>query len=1124
MYKCNSFKAEMQEMFCMLNIYYNFGIIVRLIVIYLFCDSNSVLIMRQLLFCILLFFCFANTYPQGVNQLWGMTQGGASEHTGSILSTSATGDNLQLRHEFKYSTAGALPQYMELVEYNNKFYGLTGDGGINDFGVLFEWDPVTDIYIKKHDFATATGRYPYGSLTLNNGKLYGTTQYGGTNSTGVIFEYDPLGDIYTKKIDFDGINGSYPFGRFTEFGGKLYGMTNQGGVNNAGVIFEWDPANNVYTKKIDLSNSLGRSPYGNLLLSGGLFYGMTLSGGASFNGVIFEWNPITNVYTKKIDLTTINGSEPYGSFAEAGGKFYGMTRGGGNNSQGVIFEWDPVTNIYSKKIDLDNNTGNYPYGNLTYYAGSFYGMMYSGGANGNGTLFEWNPATNIYSKKIDLNSLQGTLPKGTLLLYGGKFYGVTEQGGVTASGTLFEWDPSTNIFNKKRNFRHAINGQTPLGSFTPYNNKLYGLSVFGGANDQGVIFEYDLSLETYTKKYDFSNADGKFPRGNLAVYGGKFYGSATQGGSTNEGVLFEWDPLTNVYTKKLDLSNSLGSYPTGYLYLYSGKYYGMTSDGGGGGAIFEWDPVLNVYTKKVNFQGSNGNNPKAGLTFYNGIFYGVTRHGGANSNGVIFEWNPVTNLITKKIDLSVSTGFNPSCNLIMYNNKFYGTTEFGGAGGGVIFEWDPVTNIYTKKFDFSAALGRNPIGSMTLSGGKFYGMAQYGGANGRGVLFEWDPITNIYTTKKDLNGIDGAFPQFNDLVLVQAPVAKGNLVSCQALPTVIIDATNNNTWVPIVDNLGDIAAEINANGNNLGMVSSSLFTKNGACREDNSNRLYLNRNITITPQTQPGSDVSVRLYIRKSELDTLRTAMNSMNQPSGVASINEVEVFKNDDACSSIGSLSAYPLTATSGVYNADYYLQINISSFSSFYFANKLLTVILPVKIKSFAGKKLGYVNELKWEAACNGPVNFVIERSCDGVHFEIIGNRTAIAVDCNQPFYFTDNNPFPKNNYYRLKINEVGGSMNYSSVILLDSDRNFPFQISVKPNIVKGTLVNLELTTEKGGQIELMITDVTGRPILNRQLAIQTGSSNMIVNAPAIASGIYWLYVVGKEGRSNVVRLVKQ
>ena len=39
------------------------------------------------------------------------------------------------------------------------------------------------------------------------------TSYGGQYDYGVIFEYDTLTNTYTKKIDFDGSNmGSHPMG------------------------------------------------------------------------------------------------------------------------------------------------------------------------------------------------------------------------------------------------------------------------------------------------------------------------------------------------------------------------------------------------------------------------------------------------------------------------------------------------------------------------------------------------------------------------------------------------------------------------------------------------------------------------------------------------------------------------------------------------------------------------------------------------------------------------------------------------------------------------------------------------------------------------------------------------
>lgn len=354
-----------------------------------------------------------------------------------------------------------------------------------------------------------------------------------------------------------------------------------------------------------------------------------------------------------------------------------------------------------------------------------------------------------------------------------------------------------------------------------------------------------------------------------------------------------------------------------------------------------------------------------------------------------------------------------------------------------------------------------------------------------------------------------------------SPVAPGNLVSCQVLPGVAINNANKNSWVPVYDSSGNIAVMINANGNILGTVNTSIYTKTGLCREDANYRLYLNRNITITPQNQPSTPVSVRLYILKAELDSLKTAVNSQSQPSGVASINEVDVFKNNDACITVGSNTALPLTATSGTYNSDYYLQVNVSSFSSFYFANKSLTAILPVKIKSFTGKHVGSVHELKWEVDCFDRVVFNVERSADGIHFNSIGIISAEKSDCNKAFYFTDKNRLPGNNYYRLRIADANGTESHSPVVLLNSKS--AVSIRLMNDQRRNAALDIELFTETDAPVEFICTDVTGRILLRRREYVLTGNNRLVIDVGNVAKGIYWVYAVGKEGRSNVLKFVK-
>jgi uncharacterized repeat protein (TIGR03803 family) len=1056
---------------------------------------------------------------QGVFQLWGMTYAGGGDNTGAIFTTNSAGNNFQGRYQFSNLDGGAYPQYSDPIEYNGKFYGMTEQGGINNVGVIFEWDPATNIYTRKIDFNNTNGGFPFGSLTMSNGKFYGMTYQGGTNDVGVIFEWDPATNVYNKKIDLNYTDGEYPYGSLTMSGGKFYGMTQEGGNFGVGVIFEWDPATNVYTKKIDLNYSDGGYPTGNLTLSGGKFYGMTQQGGNFGVGVIFEWDPAINLYTKKIDFDyNTNGGYPIGSLTLNSGKLYGMASQGGVSGGGVIFEWDPATNLYTDKIDFDYTNGGYPLGNLTFSGGSFYGMTYNGGFDGSGVVFEWDPATNVYTKMMDFTNSIGVNPSGSLTLSGGKFYGLTQQGGNAGTGVIFEWDPAINVYTKKIDLNGAnFNGISPYGSLALNGGKFYGTAFQGGSNNVGAIFEWDPATNTYSKKFDFNYPDGGFPKGKLILSGGKFYGMTYNGGSNSVGVIFEWDPATNVYTKKIDLSDADGSYPVGNLTLSDGKFYGMTQQGGnnGAGVIFEWDPATNIYTRKIDLIDADGNYPVSSLTLSEGKFYGMTYNGGSYGAGVIFEWDPATNIYTKKIDLNYTDGGYPSGNLVLNNGNFYGTTEQGGINGaGVIFEWDPATNVYNKKIDFLYADGAYPVGNLTLSGGKFYGMTRNGGDYDAGTIFEWDPASNVYTVKDQLNGTDGGYGAYsNDLVTKPVPVASGTAGSCTGFPDITIDNTNNNIWVPIVDNIGDVVAEIKANGNNLGIVNSSMYINNAAVREDGDKVLYLDRNITLTPAVQPASAVDIRLYIKSAEYLALKNAFNSIAQPSGITTINDIEIFKTADNCLAATDFIVNPVAATPTDWEADYVFTASISSFSSFYFAKSTLAT-LPYTLLEFKGRLLNNDGVLNWKTTDEvNTLSFDIERSTDGRNYSRAGNVVAFDETGVHSYNYTDKNITSLNVpvvYYRLKQIDIDGRFTYSRIVAVSID-NARSIVLFYPNPVINE-ASLTVTVTRPGQLQARIIDNAGRVVKQQQWILSTGSTSLSVDVKGLTKGIYYLELKGE------------
>ncbi|MEP7111369.1 MAG: choice-of-anchor tandem repeat GloVer-containing protein [Ferruginibacter sp.] len=197
----------------------------------------------------------------GNNKLYGMTTYGGSSSNGVIFSFDPTTSGYTVLKVFN-KTDGANPFGSLIQASNGKLYGVTSFGGSSGNGVIFSFDPFTSNYTKLIDFDNTNGAFPQGSLIqASDGKLYGLTFQGGSNNFGVIFSFDPTTSIYLKLKNFDNPNGANPEGSLMQASdGKLYGMTESGGSIGAGVIFSFDPSSLVYTKLIDFDGTNGANP------------------------------------------------------------------------------------------------------------------------------------------------------------------------------------------------------------------------------------------------------------------------------------------------------------------------------------------------------------------------------------------------------------------------------------------------------------------------------------------------------------------------------------------------------------------------------------------------------------------------------------------------------------------------------------------------------------------------------------------------------------------------------------------------------------------------------------------------------------------------------------------------
>jgi uncharacterized repeat protein (TIGR03803 family) len=539
-------------------------------------------------------------------------------------------------------------------------------------------------------------------IQAKNGKLYGLTSGGGKDDYGTLFEYDPLTSTLKTKIEFNGDEkGGLPFGSLMEASdGNLYGVTDGGGANTFGVLFQYNPATEAFTVKISFDENVnGSHPHSTLIqASDGKLYGNTMYGGTAGDGTLFQYDIATGALAKKFDFDdagAVTGRYPIAALLQAkNGALYGLGYNGGFDNSGTLYTYDIATNKFTKIYDFhEAPNGSLPVSGITQANDKlFYGITKSGGANKNGTLYQYDPAFLTYKKKFDFNkTVSGDGPESTLLLASdGKLYGTTVYGGSKDKGVLFQFDPATSAFELKAEF-DSINGSFPSGELIQLGDgKIYGLARQGGAKDDGVLFQYDPATAKCIGKVDFENKlKGSYPEGGLTLgANGKLYGVTTEGGanSTNNtangfGSLFQYDPSNNTFAKLADFDSLMGYNPNGTLVKTAdGKLYGMTTFGGansteeprGDGTLFQFDPATSTLTKKMDFDRiAKGGNPNGSLLLAaDGNLYGATNEGGTNAKGAIFQFDPKTYNYTKKMDLTQLSGkFPQRSKLTEFNMK-----------------------------------------------------------------------------------------------------------------------------------------------------------------------------------------------------------------------------------------------------------------------------------------------------------------------------------------------------------------------------------------------------------------------------------------------------------------------
>ena len=349
---------------------------------------------------------------------------------------------------------------------------------------------------------------------------------------------------------------------------------------------------------------------------------------------------------------------------------------------------------------------------------------------------------------------EGETPIGSLISDGTFLYGMSKTGGTNGAGTIFKIMPDGTNFLKLFDFSGITSGEQPSDALISDGTFLYGMTGYGGTSNAGTIFKILPDGSGFSKLWDFDVSNGAYTQNGSLLFDGTFlYGMTMAGGVNSEGIIFKILPDGTGFFKLWDFGGINGSFPYGSLISDGNFLYGMTTSGGtnGDGTIFKILPNGTSFTKILDFDVLNGAFPRGSLFFDGTFLFGMASQGGINSEGTIFKIFPDGTGFLKILDFELSTsGRYPLCSFISDGTFLYGMTSSGGTtDNGTIFKIMPNGAGYLKLWDFNTSLGDGPEGSLISDGNFLYGTTTHGGASYLGTVFKFGLNIGISETNNE---------------------------------------------------------------------------------------------------------------------------------------------------------------------------------------------------------------------------------------------------------------------------------------------------------------------------------------------------------------------------------------
>ncbi len=168
-----------------------------------------------------------------------------------------------------------------------------------------------------------------------------------------------------------------------------------------------------------------------------------------------------------------------------------------------------------------------------------------------------------------------------------------------------------------------------------------------------------------------------------------------------------------------------------------------------------------------------------------------------------------------------------------------------------------------------------------------------------------------------------------------------------------------------------------------------------------------------------------------------------------------------------------------------------------------------LPIRLLSFSAAKLKGDVQINWTASSTDEHEyFSLESSTDGRHFTALKDVNVKGIG-EFAYNYTDR-PATEKTFYRLKMIDANGRSTYSQIVFIQSsDLKKQLIQNLYPNPSR-EVINTQVLAERNDKAVVIVSDISGRIVLNRNYSLAAGLNNCSINVSQLNSGSYILKII--------------